>query len=188
LNDAQPNSPVFFLDKNHGLLIRDMLKRVNLRVVAHKDLGWHPDMADVTIIKECAARNFIIVSGDKAMARVPEERQAIIEGKCKVFMFEDSDRTRTEDWIASFLVGRQRIMEIISKTTGPLFVTIKPCRTRGHIGSPQFVDKAGGGWLVEGKSIPEPVLVLENPVGKQRPHKPQQSVLEFPLPPASGKP
>jgi hypothetical protein len=73
--------------------------------MSHKDMGWHPDMPDVSIIRECAARNFIILSGDKSMERVPEERQAIIDGKCKVFMFDDSNKTRTEDWIASVLIG-----------------------------------------------------------------------------------
>ena len=60
-----------------------------------------------------------------SMERVPEERQAIIDGKCKLFIFGDSDKTRTEDWIASVLIGRQRILDVVSKTRGPLFATIK---------------------------------------------------------------
>jgi hypothetical protein len=180
LSAAQPNSPVFFLDKNHGLMIRDILRQVNLRVVAHKDMGWHPDTSDVTIIRECAALNYAIISGDKAMARVPEERQAIIDGKCKVFMFEDSDKTRTEDWIASILIGRKRILDIVCKTTGPFFVTIKPCRTIGHIGSPDFIKKAGGGWLVESLAdAPEPVFQLEHQPGRQRNAKPRQPSFDF---------
>jgi hypothetical protein len=182
LNIELPNSPVFFLDKNHGLLIREILRGVGLVVVAHKEMQWHPEMKDVQIINECASRNFVIISGDKAMSRVPEERQAIVSGRCKVFMFNDSDKTRTEDWIAALLVGRERILEIVTKTKGPLFVTIKPCRTTGHIGRVDFVEKAGGGWLLEDEK-PEPVAVppIEHLPGNLRPHKEQQQVINWDL-------
>lgn len=136
-------------------------------------------MKDVSIINECAARNYVILSGDKAMERVPEERQAIINGKCKVFMFENSDKTRVEDWVASVLIGRKRIMEIVGKTNGPLFVTIKPSRTVGHIGKPNFVEKAGGGWLAEGENPQVPELVIEHPAGTARPIKSQQANFNF---------
>jgi hypothetical protein len=175
LRDAQPNSLVFFLDKNHGLLIRDMLRRVEVNAVAHKDMGWRHDMKDVEIIDQCAARNFIILSGDKSMERVPEERQAIINGGCKVFMFADSDRTRTEDWVSSVLIGRERMFEIVTKTRGPLFVTIKPCRVRGHIGAVDFISKAGGGWLAEGEAATVTVPAIEHLPGNMKPPKEQQS-------------
>jgi hypothetical protein len=178
LKSALPNPPVIFLDRNHGLLIREILLRVKLSVVSHKDLGWHPDMPDVNIIRECAARNYVILSGDKSMERVPEERQAIIDGKCKVFMFGDTDKTRTEDWVASVLIGRQRILDIIRKTEGPLFVTIKPCRTIGHVGNVRFVEKAGGRWLAEGETAPPP-LELEHTTGPMRPHRKQQGEFDF---------
>lgn len=181
MRDAQPNSPVFFLDRNHGKLIRDLLRRVNLQVFMHKELGWAHDKEDVAIIAECAKRNYVIVSGDKSMERVPEERQAIINGKCKVFMFDDSHKTRTEDWAAAFLVGRQRILNIIDKTKGPLFVTIKPCRNTGHIGLPRFIKGAGGGWLPEGKAAPGATAPgLEHPGGKSHSSRPQQPSLNFP--------
>ena len=70
--------------------------------------------------------------------RVPEERKAVIDAKCKVFMFDDSHIIRTEDWAAAFLVGRGRIAEIVNKANGPFFVTLKPCTTRGHVGLPRF--------------------------------------------------
>lgn len=178
MSDAQPNSPVFFLDRNHGLLIRDTLKRVGIQVVAHRDLAWKDDKTDVEIIRECAAKNYVILSGDKAMERVPEERQEIIKGKCKVFMFDDTGKTRTDDWIASVLVARQRIIEIIGKANGPLFVTIKPCRSIGHIGKPRFVEKAGGGWKADHLTIEVASLPLENPNQPKR--SPQQTTLRFP--------
>lgn len=157
-----------------------MLRRVDIHAVAHKDMGWAHDMKDVQIINECAVRNFTILSGDKSMERVPEERQAIINGKCKVFMFSDSDKTRMEDWVSSLLIGRERILEIIAKTKGPLFVTIKPCRVKGHIGTVNFVEKAGGGWLAEGEPAQITIPPIEHLPGKLRPPKEQQQGFQFP--------
>ena len=159
-------------------MIREMLRRVGIRVFVHRDLGWSHDLSDVEIIRECARRNLVILSGDKAMERVPEERQEIINGKCKVFMFDDTGKTRTEDWIASVLIGRQRIMEIIWKTKGPLFVTIRPSRTISHVGQPRFVEKAGGGWKSEEEETRPVPIQLENPNQPKR--KPQQADLDFP--------
>lgn len=178
LSDAQPNLPGIFLDKNHGLLIRKLLRQVGIQVFVHHDFGWNHDLSDVEIIRQCAQRNLVILSGDKSMERVPEERQEIINGKCKLFMFDNTGKTRTEDWIASVLIGRQRMMEIIWKTKGPLFVTVKPCRTFGHIGKPRFVEKAGGGWKSqeeEPRSVP---FHLEHPNQPKR--KLQQAILNFP--------
>jgi hypothetical protein len=74
-------------------------------------------------------------------------------------MFDDTDLTRTEDWAASFLVARQRILEIASKAYGPLFVTLKPCRARGHVSQPRFICAAGGGWKpIEEQPTESPVL------------------------------
>jgi len=180
LSDVQPNSPVFFLDKNHGLMIREMLRSVGIRVFAHKDFGWRHDLSDIEIIHQCAEKGYAIISGDKAMARVPHERQAIIDGKCKVFMFDDTGKTRTEDWIASILVGRQRLVEIVQKTNGPLFVTIKACRAKGHIGRPDFVEKAGGGWRSAEEVADIKPMALEHP--NQPKARPQQGKFEFPSP------
>jgi hypothetical protein len=180
LSDAQLNPTGFFLDKNHGNLIRDLMRRVRLQVFTHREFGWPGDKPDVEIIAECAARNLIILSGDKSIERVPVERQAVINGRCKVFMFDDSHITLTEDWLASLLVGRHKILEIISHTSGPLFVTIKPCHRSGHIGTPRFVKKAGGGWLPKGKSAAVPVSRMSHAQGPQRPLHSQQILIPFP--------
>ena len=158
MNAAQPKSSVvFFLDKTHGLLIRKLLKGVGVDVMVHGSLGWPDDKPDIEWIAECGKNQWAILSGDKSIELVPEERQAVIDAKVKVFMFDDTDLTRTEDWAASFLVGRERILEIASRATGPLFVTLKPCRVRGHVSQPRFVTTAGGGWK------PPTELVSESP-------------------------
>ncbi|MGB8986770.1 MAG: hypothetical protein WCC37_09225 [Candidatus Sulfotelmatobacter sp.] len=101
----------------------------------------------------------MIISGDKQIARVPEERKAVVDGKCKVFMFDDGHETRTEDWAAAVLVARHRLIEIVEKADGPFFVTIKPCKVHGHFSQPDFEPLSGAGW-----KPPEAKLKLEQPV------------------------
>jgi hypothetical protein len=176
LSTEQPKSlAVFFLDKNHGLLIRDFLKRVKIEVKVHKTLGWLPGMQDADWIAECGKNDWAILSGDKKIEMVPEERQAVINAKCKVFMFSDSHETRTEDWIASFLVARARILKLVSECNGPFFVTLKPCGSVGHVSRPRFIPEAGGGWkIIDATLAPE----VETTIKRKR--RSQQSIFEFP--------
>jgi hypothetical protein len=142
-----------------------MLIRVGISVFNHRTMSWPDDKKDTEWIAECANYDWVILSGDKSIEKVPEERQAVIDGKCKVFMFEDSDKTITEDWAASLVIARKRIAEIITKTDGPFFLTIKPCRVSGHIGEPRFVTEAGGGWKApeEIQTPPEPAPAPPSP-------------------------
>jgi PIN like domain len=146
--EQQPKSTVFFLDKNHGLFIRDFLQALKIPVRVHKTLGWRAEMPDTEWIAECGKNNWVILSGDKKIETVPEERQAVIDAKCKVFMFDDSHQTTTHDWAASLAVARERILRLAAECDGPFFVTVKPCRSRSHISDPRFVTKAGGGWKI----------------------------------------
>ena len=105
-------------------------------------------MLDKDWIAECARYEWAIVSGDKNISKIPEERQAVIDGKCKVFMLDDSHETKTEDWAASLLVARERLIEIATRADGPFFVTIKRCKVHGHVSLPDFVLDTGAGWKV----------------------------------------
>ncbi len=120
---------------------------------------------------------WVILSGDKAIESVPEERQAVINARAKVFMFDDTHKTRTEDWAASFLVARKRILEIVNRADGPFFVTIKPCSVRGHVSSPRFVTEAGGGW--RGPEAPLPPAPEEAAVVAPQPAEAAQAEFEF---------
>src|ERR1700751_3499 len=79
---------------------------------------------DVEWIAECAKQNWVILSGDKSIEEVPAERQAVIDGRCKVFMFDDTN-SKAEEWVAAILVGRQRITHLVENSDGPFFVTIR---------------------------------------------------------------
>jgi hypothetical protein len=149
LSDEQPKVTTFFFDGTHGKLIPAVLKAVGISVKLHMNQGWPSDMPDVDWIAECGKNNWVIVSGDKEIQRVPEERQAVIGAKCKVFMFDDGHETRTEDWAASLLVARDRLVEIAETANGPFFVTIRRCKVYGHISLPDFVIDTGAGWKVK---------------------------------------
>lgn len=141
-------------------------------------MGWLPNMLDTEIIAECGKQGWVIISGDKSIERVPEERQAVIDARCKVFMFDDSHVTRTEDWVASLLVGRHRLIEIAEQTNGPLFVTIRRCKVQGHVSQPRFIGLGGGGWKPREPEVPKAIAeglpLAEKPMRRQ-----QQGELAF---------
>ena len=178
MNAEPPNFVTFYFDTTHGKLILQLLKGVGLDVRNYIHLGLPANAHDTKWIAACGVNNWVIISGDKNISRIPEERQAVIDSKCKVFMLDDSDLTRTQDWAASLLVARKHIIETALRTNGPYFVLIKPCRVRGHVRPPDFV--AEGGW----KPAEEwPVTIsppIEHPPRQHRPKRERQSKIEFP--------
>lgn len=106
---------------------------------------------DVEWIAECAKFDWVILTGDKSIEEVPAERQAVINGRCKVFMFEDSN-SKTEDWVAAIMVGRQRIIHLVEDSNGPFFVTIRKFG-HSHFSLPRFIPGTGSGWKPERKQI-----------------------------------
>jgi hypothetical protein len=169
LTDAQLKSFVLFLDRNHGNLIRDRLIEWGFDVRACSRM--FPDTTpDVEWIAECAKNNWVILTGDKSIEEVPAERQAVINGKCKVFMFDDTN-SRAEEWVAAMLVGRQRLQYLVENSDGPFFVTIRKFG-HSHFSSPRFISATGSGWKPERK---QPVAIA--PPQKTKPKRKQQREL-----------
>jgi hypothetical protein len=146
LKDEQPKSPVLFLDRTHGNLIRERLPDFGFEVKACNRI-FPKTMPDVEWIAECAKERWVILSGDKSIEEVPSERQAVINGKCKVFMFDDTN-SKSEEWLAAIIVGRQRLTHLIENADGPFFVTIRKCG-HSHFSLPRFVTGTGAGWKPE---------------------------------------
>ncbi|MGA9803042.1 MAG: hypothetical protein WA383_08665 [Terriglobales bacterium] len=182
MSDEQPKPQItFFFETTHGKYIRDALQRVGLQIKTHRNMGWLCNMLDTDIIAECGRQGWVMISGDKSIERVPEERQAVINARCKVFMFDDSHVTRTEDWAASLLVGRHRLIEIAEKADGPLFVTIRKCKVQGHLSQPRFIGLVGGGWKPAEPDTPK--ASADAQPGPEKPmRRQQQAKLEFPEP------
>ena len=87
-------------------------------------------------IKLCGERNWIVISGDKRLETVPENRQAIIEANARVFLLMDSE-SLPEEWAAAVIVGHERMREILDANHGPFFVNISK-RTGSHLARLRF--------------------------------------------------
>lgn len=83
----------------------------------------HKFINDPEWIKLCGENNWVVISGDKRLETVPENRQAVIDAKAKVFLLTDSN-SFPEIWAAAVIVGRYKIQEIIDANPGPFFVNI----------------------------------------------------------------
>lgn len=173
----QPD-PIFFLDRTHGKHTRRLLERVGIVIVHHNDY-YAQDTKDTVWLKRCGEDNWIVLTGDKEIERVPENRQAAIDAKCKVLFFNDTN-SRGEEWAAAVIVGRKRLFEIIEKNNGPLFVTIDK-HARGHISQARFAGD-GGPKPVQ----PDAPATLSSDQPRAAPPIPErrspQKEIEFPLP------
>jgi hypothetical protein len=169
--------PIFFLDRTHGKRTSRLLQSVGMKVVLHHK--WFVQEArDPEWIAKCGQEDWIVLTGDKSIETVPENRQAVIDAKCKVFFFSDTN-SLPEEWAAAVIVGRPKLYEIIERNNGPFFVTLqKHCRT--HISSVRFVG-AGGPKPVEAETEVAPTKVAAS-----SPSPPNQDrQYEIPYPPKS---
>jgi hypothetical protein len=179
-NPQKPPEPIFFLDRTHGKKTHKLLECVDIKVVHHNDF-YLQETPDTEWIRRCGREGWIILTGDKEIERVPENRQAVIDAKCKVFFFNDTN-SRGEEWAAAVIVGRKRLYEMIEKNNGPFFVTIQK-DSRSHLSQIRFAGEGG----------PKPVQVLVAVVAeasRARPEpslptperKPQQGTFQFSAP------
>ncbi len=151
--------PIFFLDRTHGKRTSKILQSVEIDVVLH-GRWFHQEARDPEWIAKCGQEEWVILSGDKSIESVPENRQAVIDAKVKVFFFNDTN-SLPEEWAAAVIVGRPRIFEIIERNNGPFFVTLEKY-ARSHISSIRFVGT--GGAKNEAASLAEaPVVTASDP-------------------------
>src|SRR5258708_36848624 len=120
-NKSSGIKPIFFLDRTHGNRTSQLLTAVGISVILH-DRWFHQETQDPIWIAKCGQENWIVLSGDKSIETVPENRQAVIDAKCKVIFFDDSS-SFPEEWAAAVIVGRLRLFEIIERNDGPFFLT-----------------------------------------------------------------
>jgi len=92
----------------------------------------HKSVADPTWIALCATKNWIVVTGDKRLETVPENRQAVIDSKARVFLLSDSN-SPPEVWAAAIIIGHYKMDDILEANTGPFFVNIQK-RSDSHVG------------------------------------------------------
>jgi hypothetical protein len=174
-NPPKPPDPIFFLDRTHGRTLWKLLNRIGLVVIPHADF-FPQEEKDAVWIARCGRENWVILSGDKAIERAPENRQAVIDAKCKVVFFNDTN-SRSEEWAAAIIVGRQRLLEIIARNNGPLFVTIDK-QARSHISSVRFAGDGGPKPLIASVPVATPPQSPGQTLPEPKPErKPQQGRL-----------
>jgi hypothetical protein len=115
----------FFLDRNQGnKLMPEMLRKVGLRVICHSD-EYADDMTpDPIWLERCGTKDWIVITGDKAIETDPLNLQAVVEHKAKVILL-DENNSRAIEWAASIIVSRRRIVDIAHNNEGPFFVSLR---------------------------------------------------------------
>ena len=95
----------------------------------------HESVLDPEWIAKCGENNWIVITGDKRIETVPENREAVIDAKVKVFLLNDSN-SKPEVWAAAIILGQYKMQDIIDGTAGPVFVTVGK-RCDSHVQRPR---------------------------------------------------
>ncbi|MGE5114686.1 MAG: hypothetical protein ACM3JB_27820 [Acidobacteriaceae bacterium] len=158
----------WFLDRTHACRETGrQLRKAGVDVVKHRQKYTQGSLDDRIWIREVAALDWLIISGDKGLELDGINRQAVIQSGAKVFILDETE-SKGIDWAAALIAGRHKIEKIASNNSGPFFVTVEK-NGDSHVCNLRFVG-AGG-----------PLIRLQHPdVGQME--LPQQSI-ETPLPP-----
>lgn len=157
-----------------------MLRKLGMAIEEHHKWFKHEE-EDTAWIRACAQKDWIILSGDKGLETVPRNRQAIIDNKCKVFIFSDTN-SKAEQWAAAVIMGRVKICNVVRKNIGPFVVTIGK-EAHDHIRKPRFL---GVGRPMTGEEIldSEPREAATEPVKRvpasREPAEPAQTLIKYP--------
>jgi hypothetical protein len=115
-----------FLDRTHGGRIIGILRQAGF--VVHPIQEVYPErhqfISDPEWLQKCAENDWVIVTGDKRIESAPENRQAVIETRARVFILGDSNSV-PEEWAAAIIVGHHRMQEILDANLGPFFVSVR---------------------------------------------------------------
>ena len=76
-------------------------------------------------------KGWIAISGDKRLETNVENKQAVIDAKCKVFVLTDTN-SAPEEWASAVIVGRTKMAIVVRKNEGPFFATISK-RSDSHV-------------------------------------------------------
>ena len=104
----------------------EMLRRAGFKVQPIFEVypdQQHDAVSDPQWIRLCGERGWIAVSGDKRLETVPENRQAVIDAKAKVFVLNDSN-SPPEVWAAAVIMGHYKMLDYVENNDGPFFVSI----------------------------------------------------------------
>jgi hypothetical protein len=145
-----------FLDRTHGKAMATLLRRVGLKVKSIYQVypkRKHEDIKDPEWIARCGKEGWVAVSGDKRLEKNVENRQAVIDAKCKVFLLTDTNSI-SEEWAAAVILGRTKIASVVRKNDCCFFATISK-RSDSHITHARFPKMADERKSIEAESEPK---------------------------------
>lgn len=99
-----------------------MLERMGFEVELHNSYFVHDELDDKWI-PEVAGRKWAILTGDKRISVDPVNRAAVMSSKAQVIIVSDTN-SLPEQWAASIIVGRLRLLELLDKHSGPVFIKV----------------------------------------------------------------
>lgn len=128
-----------------------MLRRVGLKVRTIYQVyprNKHQKVKDPQWIAKCGEKGWIAISGDKRIEKNVENKQAVIDAKCKLFLLTDTN-SLPEEWAAAVILGREKMSSVVRKNQGPFFATISR-RSDSHVSNARFP--------IPHEPMPEPIV------------------------------
>jgi hypothetical protein len=116
-----------------------MLRRVGLKVRTIYQVypkNKHQNVKDPQWIARCGKEGWVAISGDKRIEKNVENKHAVIEAKCKLFLLTDTN-SLPEEWASAVILGREKMSSVIRKNQGPFFATISK-RSDTHVTNARF--------------------------------------------------
>jgi hypothetical protein len=115
----------FFLDRNQGnKIMPELLRNAGLPIVCHSDEFTDDMTPDPVWIEHCSNKDWVILTGDKAIETDPINRQAVVDFKAKVFLLEENN-SRAVEWASAIIVGRHRLVAVAHENEGPFFASVR---------------------------------------------------------------
>jgi len=140
VKNSQPKLDLeIFLDRTHGKAMAAMLRRVGITVKTIYQVypkKKHQSIKDPQWIAKCGEKGWIAISGDKRIEKNVENKQAVIDAKCKLFLLTDTN-SLPEEWAAAIILGRDKISNVARKNDGPFLATISK-RSDSHVTNARF--------------------------------------------------
>ena len=116
-----------------------MLRRVGLKVKTIYQVypkKKHENVKDPQWIARCGKEGWIAISGDKRIEKNVENKQAVLDAKCKLFLLTDSN-SLPEEWASAVILGQEKMSRVVRKNKGPFFATIYK-RSDSHVTNARF--------------------------------------------------
>lgn len=119
----QPESPVFFLDRNFGSkIVAQVLRGAGEQVEIHDD-HFAQDAQDPEWLTKVGERGWIVLTTDERIRYRPNEKLALLNAKVRAFVFV-SQNMRAEEKAQSLLAAIPAIKRIASGHTPPFIAKI----------------------------------------------------------------